>query len=140
MKIHWVDSLLLFLMFIMLPVACSTPVELEGTWCGYEMGGPWRDWTLTIGRSQFRLVCENEPIWYRGILKLNGNCTRKKMDLIITDSQIRNYRGLTSLGVYDIEDGSLLLFTSKPGISQRPLAFDNNEEVIAFVFEKNQGY
>ena len=137
MKINKLYQFLLFLMLINLTVACSTPAELEGTWCGYEIGGPYRDWTLTIKRNQFALVCENARMWYKGILKLNNNCNRKKMDLIINDTPIDNYNGKTSFGIYEIKEGSLLLVTAEPGNSHRPFSFDKTQDVIAFVFERN---
>jgi uncharacterized protein (TIGR03067 family) len=129
---------LLLFMFIVLLVACGTPAELEGTWSGYEIGGPHRDWTLTIERNQFALVCENTSMWYKGSLKLNNNCNRNKMDLIISDTPVRSYNEKTSFGIYKIEDGSLILVTAEPGNMQRPFSFDETEEVIAFVFEKSK--
>ena len=137
MNSNTLNLFLLLLMFIVLPVACSTPAELEGTWCGYEIGDPYRDWTLTIKRNQFVLVCENARMWYKGILKLNNNCKRKKMDLIISETPIENYNGKTSYGIYEIEKDSLLLVTAEPGNSHRPFSFDNTQDVIAFVFERN---
>ena len=137
MKINRVYQFLLLLMLISQAVACSTPAELEGTWCGYEIGGPQRDWILTIRQNQFELVCENARMWYKGCLKLNNNCNRKKVDLIINDTPIRDYNGKTSFGIYEIEAGSLLLVTAEPGDTQRPLSFENTQAAIAFVFEKN---
>jgi len=131
-------SFLFLFMLSMLWVACSTPTELEGTWSGYEIGGPQRDWTLTIERNQFALVCENASLWFKGSLKLNTNCNRKKMDLIINDTPVRSYNGKTSFGIYEIEDGSLILVTAEPGNTQRPFSFDETEEVSAFVFEKSK--
>ena len=137
MKINRVYQFLLLLMLINLAVACSTPAELEGTWCGYEIGGPQRDWILTIRQNQFELVCENTRMWFKGRLKLNTNCTRKKMDLIINDTPIRDYCGKTSFGIYEIDAGSLLLVTAEPGDTLRPFSFDKARDAIAFVFEKS---
>ncbi len=122
----------------MLPGACNTPVVLEGTWSGYEIGSPRRDCTLTIERNQFALVCESAGMWFRGNLRLNTNCNRKKMDLLISDSPISAYNGKTSLGIYEIEDESLILVTAEPGNSQRPFTIDETEDVLAFVFEKSK--
>ena len=138
MKIIKGIQFLLLSMLVMLPGACNTPVVLEGTWSGYEIGSPRRDCTLTIERNQFALVCESAGMWFRGNLRLNTNCNRKKMDLLISDSPISAYNGKTSLGIYEIEDESLILVTAEPGNSQRPFTIDETEDVLAFVFEKSK--
>lgn len=125
-------------MLIMVPVACSMPAELEGTWSGYETGRPHRDWTLTIERNQFTLVCENASIWYKGRLKLNSNGKRNKMDLIIRETPVRSCNGKTSFGIYEIVDGSLMLVTAEPGKTQRPFSYDESEGAIVYVFEKSK--
>jgi uncharacterized protein (TIGR03067 family) len=127
--------LLLFILTMPL-VACSTPAELEGTWIGYEAKGPHRDWTLIIERNQFELVCEDSNMWYRGILELNNNCDRNKMDLIISATAAQTYKGTTSFGIYEIEEDTLVLVTAEPGNSKRPLSFDQTQESVAFVFER----
>ena len=137
MKSKRVNQFLLLCMLLMLPVACNTPAVLEGTWSGYEIGSSHRDWTLTIERNQFALVCENAGMWFRGNLRLNTNCNRKKMDLLISDSPIPAYNGKTFFGIYEIEDEYLILVTAEPGNSHRPFAFDETEDVLAFVFEKS---
>jgi uncharacterized protein (TIGR03067 family) len=127
--------LLLFMLTMML-VACSTPAELEGTWIGYQAGGPHRDWTLTIERNQFELVCEDANMWYRGNLELNNNCDRNKMDLIISATAAQTYIGTTSFGIYEIEADTLVLVAAEPGNSERPFSFEQTQETIAFVFER----
>ena len=127
--------LLLFMLTMML-VACSTPAELEGTWIGYQAGGPHRDWTLTIERNQFELVCEDANMWYRGNLELNNNCDRNKMDLIISATAGQTYNGTTSFGIYEIKEDTLVLVTTEPGNSARPFSFDQTQETVAFVFER----
>ena len=128
---------LLLFMLIKFLVACSTPAELEGTWIGYEIGSPQQNWTMTIERNQFRLVCEYTVRWYKGNLLLNNNCSRKKMDLRISATVAQNYHGKTSLAIYEIEDDSLILVTAEPGNMQRPFSFDETQAFIAYVFEKS---
>ncbi len=138
MKFKNVKHFFLISMLLVHPVACNTPVVLEGTWSGYEIGGSHRDWTLTIKHNQFALVCEDSNIWFNGILRLNTNCNRKKMDLMINDSPVRAYSGKTSFGIYEIEDGSLILVTAEPGNRHRPFSLDETEDTLAFVFEKSK--
>ena len=137
MKSKMSNLLLPLFMLIILPVACSTPAEMEGTWLGHEIGSPQQNWTMTIEGSQFKLVCENTGVWYKGNLVLNTNCSRNKMDLRIRATAVQAYNGKTSLGIYEIEDGSLILVATEPGKTQRPFSFDETEEFIAFVFEKS---
>ena len=127
---------LLFFMLTMLFVACSTPAELEGTWIGYETGGPQQDWTLIIERNQFELLREDLKMWYRGYIELNNNCDRNKMDLIIRTTAAQTYNGTTSFGIYEIEADTLVLVAAEPGNSQRPISFDQTQASIAFVFER----
>jgi uncharacterized protein (TIGR03067 family) len=129
-------AFLLLFILTMLFVACSTPAELEGTWIGYEAGGPHRDWTLIIKRNQFELVCEDSNVWYRGNLELNNNCERNKMDLIISATASNTYNGITSFGIYEIEEDTLVLVAAEPGNSERPFSFDQTEASVAFVFER----
>ena len=130
-------TLFFILIFYISLVACSTPAELEGTWIGYETGSPQQGWILTIERNQFTLICEDSSTWYKGHLRLNNNCSRNKMDLRIRATAVQAYNGKTSLGIYEIEDGSLILVATEPGKTQRPFSFDETEEFIAFVFEKS---
>ena len=123
-------------MLLILAIACNTPAVLEGTWSGYEIGSSHRDWTLTIEHNQFALVCENGSMWFKGSLRLNTNCNRKKMDLLISDSTIHNYDGKTAFGIYEIEDDSLILVTAEPGNGHRPFSLQETVGVMAFVFEK----
>ena len=129
-------TLLFVLIFFIPPAACSTPAELEGTWIGYEIGSPQQDWTLTIQRNQFRLVCEDTRTWYKGSLELNNNCSRNKMDLRINTSAVQTYKGKTAFGIYEIEEDTLVLVAGEPGNTERPYSFDEAEETVAFVFEK----
>jgi uncharacterized protein (TIGR03067 family) len=136
MKFKHCQMLLLLLMVVWLVVACSTPAELEGTWIGYQAGGHHRDWTLTIERNQFALVCENSNMWYRGSLELNNNCDRNKMDLIIHATATQTDKGTTSFGIYEIEADTLVLVASEPGSSERPFSFDQTQATFALVFER----
>ena len=132
-------SCTLFLLLFMLTkllVACSTPAELEGVWIGYEAGRPHLDWTLTIERNQFELICEDSNMWYRGNLKLNNNCNRNKMDLIISATALQTYNGTISFGIYAIEEDTLVLVAAEPGNSKRPFSFDQTEETAAYIFER----
>ena len=136
MKFEDCKTFLLLFMLCWLVVACSTPAELEGTWIGYEAGRPHQDWTLTIERNQFELVCEDSNLWYRGNLELNNNCDRNKMDLIMTATAVQPLKGTTSFGIYEIEADTLVLVAAEPGNSERPFSFDQTEETVAFVFER----
>ena len=136
MKFKYQEVFLLFFMMAFLLVACSTPVELEGTWIGYQASRPHRNWTLTIDRDQFELVCEDPHMWYRGNLKLNNNCDRHKMDLIIGATAAQINKGTASFGIYEIEADTLVLVVSEPGNSQRPSSFDQTQASVAFVFER----
>ena len=125
-------------MLLMLAIACNTPAVLEGTWSGYEIGSSYRDWTLTIEHNKFALVCENGSMWFKGGLRLNANCNRKKIDLLISDSPIQVYNGKMSFGIYEIEDDSLILVTAEPGNTHRPFSLEETVGVLAFVFEKGK--
>jgi uncharacterized protein (TIGR03067 family) len=131
---------LFFLLFMlnMLLVACSTPAELEGTWIGYEMGDPHRDWTLSIQRNQFTLVREDSGMWYTGHLELNNNCVLNKMDLEISDMPFQMYIGKTWLGIYQVEEDVLTLVAGEPGDDVRPWSFNETRDTVAFVFEKSK--
>ncbi len=132
-----IRTLFFVLIFFIYLAACSTPTELEGTWIGYEIGSPQQDWTLTIERNQFKLVCEDTRTWYKGNLELNNNCRRNKMDLKFSATAIQTYSGLTSFGIYEIEEGTLVLVAGEPGKAERPDSFDETKETVAFVFEKS---
>ena len=136
MKIKKVFQFFVPGMLLMLAIACNTPTVLEGTWSGYKIGSSYRDWTLTIEHNQFALVYENGSMWFKGSLRLNTNCNRKKMDLLISDSPIQVYNGRTSFGIYEIEDDSLILVTAEPGNRHSPFSLEETVGVLAFVFEK----
>lgn len=136
MKIKKVIRFFLPGILLILANACNTPAVLEGTWSGYEIGSSHRDWTLTIEHNQFALICENGSMWFKGNLRLNTNCNRKKMDLLISDSPIQIYNGKTAFGIYEIEDDSLILVTAEPGNRHRPFSLQETVGVLAFVFEK----
>ena len=130
-------TLFFILIFYISLVACSTPAELEGTWIGYETGSPQQGWILTIERNQFTLICEDSSTWYKGHLRLNNNCSRNKMDLRISATAVQTDNGKTAFGIYEIEEGTLVLVTGEPGSIERPYSFDEAAETLAFVFEKS---
>ena len=136
MQSNRIRSFFIVILFSLTVFACSTPVELEGTWLGYEIENPRWEWTLTIQRDRFALACEEGDIWYSGHLELNANCARNKMDLEIHETSIPSCSGKTSFGIYEMEAETLLLVASRPGDGLRPWTFEETRSSVALVFEK----
>jgi uncharacterized protein (TIGR03067 family) len=116
--------------------SCNRRSELEGSWVGCEVRRPLIDWTLTVKGNQFSLVREDFNVWYKGFFRLNKNCRLKKIDLEVIDTAAQISNGKTSLGVYEVDGGTLKIIATEPGDQVRPLSFDKPGKSSEFYFVK----
>jgi len=135
MKSNTFRLLITLCVFEVLWAACSYFIELQGTWIGYEESQPLIDWELIIEGNQFKLIREDDGIWYKGRLKLNNNCVLKKIDFEIKETHIATHAVKTLLGIYAIENDSLTIASNESEARARPEAFDEpaNSHVFYFV-------
>jgi len=102
----------------------QTPEMLQpfqGSWQAYEYGAS--SWTLDIAGSEFRGEVGADD-WYEGEIRLRPDSTPAEIDFYIRDCRC-SYRGMSSKGIFRIDDESIVLATPSPG-SARPTVFNEN--------------
>jgi len=134
MKLNRYNIFIILFIATLLFGACGKCPELEGTWVGYADGKSPADWTLTIKGDRYNLIREESDTWYSGQIKLNNNCTLKKIDFNIANTSVQAHKGKTSLGIYKIEENTLTIVANKPGRQTRPRTFNEFEKVIVYIF------
>jgi len=121
-------------MFGVLWTACRHFTELEGTWIGYETRKPLVDWELNVQGDHFALIREDSGMWYKGVLRLNNNCNRKKIDFQISETPVRAHKGKVLFGIYEIDVDTLIVISNEPEMRARPDSFDEFAKSMEFVF------
>jgi uncharacterized protein (TIGR03067 family) len=114
--------------------ACSHFYELQGTWIGYEAHRPSIDWKMVVQGEHFELICSDPKIWHQGLVKLNNNCRRKKIDFKICRTSERSCSGKTLRGIYEIENDLLTIVASEGGAQFRPESLEEFERSALHLF------
>lgn len=107
--------------------------ELEGKWVGKEH---YEGWTFDFSDNYLKGTSPNPQMWYEGKFNLNPNVDPKEIDFLIEKSGIPQYTGLTSLGIYKIEEETLTLALSEPGKNKRPSSFSEPGGAMVFILTR----
>ena len=137
MKFRVANSIIIICFCAAIFSSCNRQTELEGRWIGCEVRKPLIDWALNIQGDQFYLIREDFDMWYIGRFKLNGNCVFKKIDLLIKDTHVQSQNGRTILGIYEINNDTLLVVMGQPGVPARPLYLDEHRGAVVFDFVRS---
>ena len=118
------------------PSADESPgADFEGTWVGIEQGRDAGGWTWTFADGQADVVGPGEEA-YKGTYTVDATTEPAQVDFTITECAREEYVGLTSLGIYKIEQGKLMLAAAEPGSSERAFAFELGGGGRFWVLEK----
>jgi uncharacterized protein (TIGR03067 family) len=102
-------------------------MELEGEWVSTVTG---LDVTVTFSGDHFSVAAPTPNYWYKGTFKLDTDSDPKKIDLAIKEAGIPQYVGRTSLGIYKIEEGILVMTINQPGAPNYPSSFKSSGAVV----------
>jgi uncharacterized protein (TIGR03067 family) len=109
-------------------------IELEGEWVSTV---PGQDMIFIFSGENFSIKSPNVPnYWYKGTFSLKIKTDHRKIDLAIKEGGIPQYVGKTSLGIYKIENGVLIMALNQPGALAYPASFLNTGNAILFKLKK----
>ena len=93
---------------------------LQGTW---EMEKDGKKMVLTLKKNEFTVVMGTDTV--KGTFKADGKKAPKEIDMMVTEAEGRqaDYKGKTSLGIYELKDDTLRWCANEPGRDHRPTEF-----------------
>lgn len=111
--------------------------DLQGTWMGYEVGGPSNVWTVAVSGHIWH-VTESAPgeEWYRGTFLLNPYVRPKQYDFFVTGCYNPEGVGLMVSGIYRLDGDTLTCANNAPGDPVRPTSFNPTNRTRVWVFTK----
>jgi uncharacterized protein (TIGR03067 family) len=111
---------------------------LQGTWRGYETGGPPGQCSMTITGDAMKFQGSISQDWYEGKLTLTPNPTPKQATILIRDCGFPQYKNKTTNAIYKIEGKTLTIACNEPGNAAMPTGFDRNavSQTRILVFSK----
>jgi len=137
MKIKFDSSILIICFCATIFSSCIRQTELEGFWAGCEIRKPLIEWSLNIQGNQFHLIREDIFMWYKGRFKLNNNCSLRKIDFQIDDTNSKSQNGNLMLGIYEINSDSLTVVLGIGCNPTRPNSFDESGKAAIFNFVRS---
>lgn len=103
--------------------------ELEGKWV---LQGS--DMTFVFSGDKFEIT--SQSVWYKGTFSLAPDADPKEIDLLIKDAPMPQFKGQTSLGIYEFQEGILWLAMNRPGLAERPTQFQPGGDIQVFRLQK----
>lgn len=97
---------------------------LQGTWEGDRNG---KKLVLTFDKKGFTFVMDADTV--KGTFKADPKKDPKEIDMMVTDAEgpHAEFKGKTSLGIYELKGDSLRWCASEPGRDKRPTQFVDSE-------------
>ena len=132
-------SLPFFLFILGLIILCASLTraaeksELEGSWTNQHQG-----WTFVLEGDKISIKSPNPQLWVEGTFTSDPEADPKEIDVSIEKSGMPQYVGLTSLGLYKIENDVLTFALGEPGKQQRPDEFSSDSGAMIIVLSKDK--
>ncbi len=120
-----------FFFFSVCLIQASDNSELEGTWKDLHQG-----WSLEFNGNQIKIKSPNPQLCMEGTFTSDPEVDQKEIDIKIKKSAGPQYQGLTSLGIYKIDNIMLTLALGEPGKSTRPKTFSTSSGAIVIMVTK----
>jgi uncharacterized protein (TIGR03067 family) len=104
----------------------SDTTRMQGSWKGEVLGAePKASCYFRIAGNRFEFNDSTTNVWYRGNFTLREKTTPRQFVATITSSSFTQYVGKTSMAIYKLDHGSLMISGSEPGDPNPPVAFDS---------------
>ena len=100
--------------------AAKDQKALQGTWM-FTTGD--KDGTLTFAGNKFTAVMGDET--FKGTFKIDPSKKPAAIDMAVAKGP--KFEGMTSLGIYKLEDGKLTWCANEPGRTDRPKEFSETQ-------------
>ena len=94
----------------------SKKTELEGTWKAVKKDAAVQQ--LKFTGNKFEATIRGKV--HKGTFKLNTKENPAYIDIKITESAQKRFKGKTALGIFEFQDGNLRWCSSQPGRKRRP--------------------
>jgi len=109
--------------------ATGDMAAMQGKWKGRSVrDNPEHQVTFVISGKNFEFRDETETNnWYKGTFILKEDTTARQFIATITDCPFPQYVGKTSMAIYKIENGTLMITANEPGKTEIPADFDAAE-------------
>jgi uncharacterized protein (TIGR03067 family) len=111
----------------------SITSELEGTWKDTHQG-----WSFEFSGNDIKITAPSPQMCIEGTFTLDPSADPKEIDIKINKAGSPQFQGLTSLGIYKIEDIVLTLVLAEPGNNTRPQTFSSGGGAMVFVLTKTE--
>lgn len=97
---------------------------VQGVWEAEKNG---KKLVLTFTKNEFTVMMDTETI--KGTFKADAKKDPKEIDMTVTDADGRHaeFKGKTSLGIYELKGDSLRWCAGEPGRDKRPTQFVDSE-------------
>ena len=113
------------------PVTVSRPPSdvaiLQGKWEGEEIGNNPGPCHLVINGKDLEFHSPDPNEWYKGTFTLREDTNPRQVAVVITGCSAEQYIGKTSLAIYRLEGGTLMIAGNEPGKPEVPAGFDSPE-------------
>lgn len=96
----------------------SVTSELEGTW-----KDPHQGWSFEFSGNNVKITAPSPQMCMEGTFTIDQKADPKKIDIKVEKAGVPKYQGLTSLGIYKIDNILLTLAFAEPGNTTRPQEF-----------------
>jgi uncharacterized protein (TIGR03067 family) len=120
-----------FFFFGLCLIQASDTSELEGTWKDLHQG-----WSLEFNGNQIKIKSPNPQLCMEGTFTSDPAADPKEIDIKIKKSAGPQYQGLTSLGIYKIDNIMLTLALGEPGNKTRPQTFSTSSGAMVIAVTK----
>lgn len=114
--------------------AAKDKKALQGTWT-FKAGD--KDGTLTFAGGKFKAVMGDET--FEGTFKIDPSKKPAAIDMAVKKGP--KFEGMTSLGIYKLEDDKLTWCANEPGRTERPKEFSEtlgDQKVLLVVMERKK--
>ena len=113
---------------ILLAGCATTPksdlATFQGKWKGRILdANPEDACSFVMSGHHFEFRHADTNVWYKGTFTLREDTTPKQYIAVITECPFPQYVGKTSLAIYRVQDGAILLTGNEPG-KPVPASFD----------------
>lgn len=112
-------------------LATTADASVLGVWKGTERGQPQPEWIFTITENQMIVTAGSMEV-YEGTYTINHEVTPNQISAKITKSNMKQYVGKASLGIFELSGDSLTLAANEPGAQNFPSDFSTGGRVRVF--------
>lgn len=112
--------------------AKKTP--LEGTWKHSDGSERVREVKFAGNQFEVKADMDGNVITFKGTFTLLNKEKPKGINMEITDCPVDEFKGKTSLGIYQLKKGKLMWCAAHPGAKDRPAKFAEEVDGVEFMF------